>query len=81
LTFLFNSSISDGVFPSTLKRAIITPLYKGKGKKDCVDNYRPVAVLPTLSKVFEKLVFRQLVEYLNKNNLVWIVDCIVVQSL
>ena len=46
-------------FPEFLKYADITPLYK-KGKKDIKGNYRPVSVLPNLSKIFEKCVFEQL---------------------
>ena len=54
-----NSLIKSSIFPSCLKSADMTPLLK-KGKKD---NYRPVSILPTLSKCFEKYMFTQMSAY------------------
>ena len=48
-----NSSIKSSLFPSCLKTADITPIYK-KGEKDLKDNYRPASILPVLSKLYEK---------------------------
>ena len=45
-------------FPEILKHADITPLYK-KGKKDIKGNYRPVSILPNLSKIFEKYMLEE----------------------
>ena len=58
-----NSSIKSSAFPSCLKLVYVTPLHK-KGKKDKKDNYRPVTILPTLSKCFEKCIFSQMPAYL-----------------
>ena len=58
----FNSSIKLSKFPENLKQADITPAYK-KGKKDVKGNYRPVSILPNLSKVFEKLMFKQMSQF------------------
>ena len=58
----FNSSIKLSKFPENLKQADITPAYK-KGKKDIKGNYRPVSILPNLSKVFEKLMFKQMSQF------------------
>ena len=55
----FNSSINVSKFPENLKLADITPTYK-KGKKDIKGNYRPVSILPNLSKIFEKHIFKQM---------------------
>ena len=55
----FNSSINTSKFPENLKLADITPAYK-KGKKDIKGNYRPVSILPNLSKIFEKQIFKQM---------------------
>ena len=55
----FNYSIKLSTFPEILKHADITPLYK-KGKKDIKGNYRPVSLLPNLSKIFEKCMFEQM---------------------
>ena len=58
----FNSSIKLSTFPEILKHADITPLYK-KGKKDIKGNYRPVSILPNLSKIFEKCIFEQISQF------------------
>ena len=50
------------IFPEILKHADITPLYK-KGKKDIKGNYRPVSILPNLSKIFEKCMFEQMPQF------------------
>ena len=55
----FNNSINLSTFPEILKHAYITPFYK-KGKKDIKGNYRPVSILPDLSKIFEKCMFKQM---------------------
>ena len=46
-------------FPNSLKLADITPLHK-KGRKDNKENYRPVSILATLSKIFERILFEQM---------------------
>ena len=68
LTSLFNISINIGCFPSTWKLAKISPLFK-KGSKQDPSNYRPISVLPTISKLPEKAVHMQLYSYLCDNNL------------
>ena len=52
----FNNSIKLSTFPEVFKHTDITPLHK-KGKKDIKGNYRPVSILPNLSKTFEKCMF------------------------
>ena len=54
-----NSAIKSSNFHNGLKLADITPLHK-KGMKDNKENYRPVSVLPTLSKIFERILFEQM---------------------
>ena len=54
LTFIINKSILSGDFPSLWKEAKVKPLYKA-GAKDDVNNYRPISILPTLSKLIEKM--------------------------
>ena len=58
----FNNSIKLSTFPEILKHADITPLYK-KGKKDIKGNYRPVSILPNLSKIFEKCMLEQMSQF------------------
>ena len=57
-----------GIFPEKLKIAKVKPLYK-KGDKCCFNNYRPISILPTISKVFERVMYTQLYNYFNVNNL------------
>ena len=68
VTHIINLSISTKKFPKSWKKSKIIPLHK---KDDPLDpkNYRPVAILPILSKVLERAVFNQFISYLDKNNL------------
>ena len=68
VTHMINLSIASGKFPSTWKKSKIIPLHK---KDDHLNpkNYHPVAIVPILSKILERLVFNQLVTYLTENNL------------
>ena len=59
LCYVLNTSIITGTFPSSWKLANLTPLYK-KGKSDNIENYRPISVLPTLSKLPERHVHQTL---------------------
>ena len=52
----FNRCIYNGIFPNNLKHADITPAFK-KAEQLRKINYRPVSILPTLSKVYEKLLY------------------------
>ena len=65
LTDCLNDAINKGVLPGSLTIANITPAHKKEEPTD-KENYRPVSVLPLLSKVFEKLLYDQLSEYLEK---------------
>ena len=65
---LINVCFETGIFPNSLKKAIVLPLYK----KDCPDlmsNYRPISILPKLSKIIEKCIKSRLVHYFTRNNL------------
>ncbi|PCI92573.1 MAG: hypothetical protein COB15_17455, partial [Flavobacteriales bacterium] len=68
LTIIFNNCISDGVFPDLMKISKIIPLFK-QGAKNDPTNYRPISILPALSKIFEKLILTQLVSYFNINKI------------
>ena len=59
LTVVINQSLLMGIFPEKLKIAKIKPLHK-KGDKCCFNNYRPISILPTIFKVFEKVMYTQL---------------------
>lgn len=68
LTYLFNQCFFKGIFPHILKKALIRPVHKN-GDKSCVDNYRPIAILPSISKILERLIYNRLIKYLEKNEL------------
>lgn len=68
ITFLFNNSLSSGIFPHIWKEAFIIPLPK-KNIPTVFSDYRPISILPFLSKALEKLVHQQLNLFLSKNNL------------
>ena len=70
LTIITNQSLSTGIFPEKLKIAKVLPLFK-KGNCHHFDNYRPISLLPSISKVIERIVYDQLYEYFNKNKLVY----------
>ncbi|KAL4703558.1 hypothetical protein ACJJTC_000195 [Scirpophaga incertulas] len=63
LTHICNLAISTGVFPDAFKKAIVHPIFKC-GDKHNVNNYRPISVLSTLSKILEKIMNRNLVSFL-----------------
>ena len=61
----FKGAIKTSNFSNCLKLTDITPLHK-KGRKDNKENYRPVSILPTLSKIFEKILFEQISVFFHK---------------
>ena len=68
LTILFKNCISEGIFPDNWKKSNICPIHK-KGDKQIVDNYRPVSLLPVCEKIFERLIFSSLYQFLEEHNL------------
>ena len=68
LTMVFNSSLKYGVFPDIWKLARVTPIFKTGSKKDA-NNYRPISVISVFSRMLEKIVHDQLIEYLVTNKL------------
>ena len=65
---MINQSLATGIFPDRLKIAKVVPLFK-KGDTRMVDKYRPISLLPSISKWFEKVVFNQMYEYFTANKL------------
>ena len=70
LTHIFNLSITTGIFPSRLKTARVVPIFKS-GKHESTDNYRPISLLSSISKILEKAIALQLVNHLEGNNLLY----------
>lgn len=69
LSHIFNLCFEHGVFPSALKKAIIHPIFKS-GDRSSPNNYRPIAVLPSLSKILERLINWRFLSYLENKNLI-----------
>lgn len=67
LTNIVNDSFKNGYFPDALKLAKIVPLFKA-GDRTIPQNYRPISILPIISKIFEKLLYSITDKFLKKNN-------------
>lgn len=68
LTHLVNLSITSEKFPQLLKQGLISLIFKA-GDRDQACNYRPISILPVFSKVFEKVVRNQLIDYLEYHHI------------
>jgi len=66
---LFNSCLELKKIPEDWKIAIVTPLYKNKGDKTIIDNYRAISVLSPIAKMFEKLLAKQILDYFESNKI------------
>ena len=69
LQLIFQNIIRTGIFPDQWKEANVTPVHKKKDKQT-VSNYRPISLLPLFAKVFEKIIFKHLYNFLITNNLI-----------
>ena len=74
LTTIINASLRQGIVPDDWKSARVTPLFK-KGKVEDLDSYRPISVLPIVSKLLERAVHTQLGEYLKEHNILSPYQC------
>jgi len=68
LTHIANLSMQQGIFPRPMKIVKVIPIYK-KDDKSLFINYRPISLLPTFSKIIEKLIHRRIFKYLTKFNI------------
>jgi hypothetical protein len=70
LTHIFNISVKEGVFPNQLKTSRVVPIFKA-GDPTLCDNYRPIALLSSLSKTLEKIVANRLTNHLVNHKLLF----------
>ena len=70
LCILYNRSLSEGVFPESWKKAIVTPIFK-KGNKSLPSNYRPVSLLSSCGKILERIIFKHMYNFLVANDLLY----------
>jgi hypothetical protein len=68
LNYICNRIFTTGVFPDRLKYAIIRPIFKKGNKKD-ICNYRPISILTSFSKIFEKVMQTRLLKHLSEHNI------------
>ena len=68
ITLIINQTLSTGIFPSKLKTAKVIPVYK-KNDKTLLKNYRPISVLPVVSKIIENVMHNQMMDYFTSNEL------------
>jgi hypothetical protein len=68
ITDLINLMIKNGTFPDSLKIAKVIPLFK-KDNSHYFENYRPISILPSVSKVFERVIYNQIYKYFTDLNL------------
>ena len=70
LTLLINKSFRDGIFPDELKLAKVIPIYKSGSTMELC-NYRPISVLNIFSKIFERLMYNKLIQFLDQYNVLY----------
>lgn len=68
LNFLYNLSLTSGTVPNLWKIKRVTPVYKAEAR-DEAGNYRPISVASTTMKIFEKLVYNQMISFILENNI------------
>ena len=68
LSIIFNRCLKDSCFPDAFKNTKVIPLHKGDSVLS-VSNYRPISLLPIFSKIFERLIYNQLIEFIEENKI------------
>ncbi len=71
ITKLLNLSIKLSKFPQKCKIAKLIPIYKNKGSKVETQNYRPISLLPLVSKIFEKIIHTKTQQFLDENDILY----------
>jgi len=70
ITILINKSLESGIVPDACKIAKVTPIYKSKDKELCT-NYRPISLLPSTSKILEKIIHKRVYYFLQQQNILY----------
>ncbi len=73
LTIIINQMLHTGIFLDLLKIAKVTPIFK-KDDETIFSNYRPISLLPVISKLFEKVIFSPTYEFFQKDKLSMVVN-------
>ena len=80
LALVINQIFNTGIFPDKLKIAKVVPIFK-KGDNTLMNNYRPISLLPVISKVIEKIICTQLSTYFENNNFFMIANMVSDQTI
>ena len=67
LTWIYNLSIKTGIYVDEWKKAWVMPIFKSEDRQKC-ENYRPISILPIISKILERLIFYLIYKFLNDNS-------------
>ena len=70
LCIIYNKSLQEGCFPDKMKLAEVVPVHKG-GDESISNNYRPISLLITISKILEKIIYARTYQFLEKNNILF----------
>jgi len=70
LTHIINLSLESGIFPSNLKLAKVIPIFKS-GDNLSLNNYRPISLLSSFSKIFERILYNKIMKFLESNNILY----------
>jgi hypothetical protein len=70
LQYVFQLSLSQGIFPSELKTAKVIPLYKCNDAS-MISNYRPVSILSIFSKLLERIMYNRIIDFINTNDILY----------
>ena len=65
LSHIINTSLTTGIVPNDMKIAKVIPIYKSK-EKNLMKNYRPISLLPSISKILEKVMYKRLYSFVNE---------------
>ena len=68
LAHIFNLTFTTGIIPEQIKTSLVTPVFKSN-EENKFENYRPISVLTCLAKLLEKLMYKRLIKYVEKNNI------------
>ena len=69
VSIIFNDCLNEGKFPHEWKKANAVPVHK-KGNKQSPKNYRPISLLPICNKIFERLIYNEMLTFFTENNLI-----------
>ena len=70
ISIIVNKSLQEGVFPQSLKTALVCAIFKKNDKTKCA-NYRPISLLSNISKIFERVMYNRIEQFIDEHNLIY----------